>query len=237
MSFPLISKLKTTAKSIRLFSLEIIVLLVSFFVALTVFVLIARTIVSHHIYDFDTNAFNYLDTHINPGNTGIMRFFTFLGTHWFLIPANLILSAWFFFVEKKRWLSIKIPAIALSSVILMALLKFTFERARPNNPVILATGYSFPSGHALMSVTFYGLIIYIASQKFKTSFPKIIIALFFIILILVIGISRVYLRVHYASDVIAGYCVGFMWLILSLIIINYIEKRQISPKKTYLTTQ
>ncbi|MFS8082773.1 MAG: phosphatase PAP2 family protein [Ginsengibacter sp.] len=232
MSFPFFRKLKTTAKSIRLFSLEIIVLLVSFFLALTVFVLIARTIVSHHNYDFDTNAFNYLDAHINPGNTGIMEFFTFLGTHWFLIPANLILSAWFLFIEKKTWLSIKIPAIALSSVLLMAILKFTFERARPDNPVIMATGFSFPSGHALMSVTFYGLIIYISSEKFKTLLPKILTSLFFISLILIIGISRVYLRVHYASDVIAGYCVGFMWLIVSIAVINYLENRHHSLKKT-----
>jgi undecaprenyl-diphosphatase len=232
MSFPLFSKLKTSVKSLKLFTLEIIVLIFSFFLALTVFIIIARTIVSHKIYHFDERAFSYLDTHINPKNTGIMEFFTFLGTHWFLIPANLILSAWFLFVEKKRWLSIKIPAIALSSVLLMAILKFTFERARPDNPVILATGYSFPSGHALMSVTFYGLIIYIVFEKFKTLLPKVLIAVFFISLIFIIGCSRVYLRVHYASDVIAGFSVGFMWLILSLAVINYLENRQDNLKKT-----
>lgn len=224
MSEPQKENEENPAKNIKLFSLEIIILLALFCIALTVFILLARIIISHKIYSFDLSAFIFLDAHINPENTGIMEFFTFLGTHWFLIPANIILSLWFLFVEKKRWLSIKIPAIALSSVLLMTILKFIFERARPDNPVILATGYSFPSGHALMSVTFYGLIIYIASEKFKTSLPKILIALFFIFLILIIGASRVYLRVHYASDVIAGYCVGFMWLILSLWVIKYFEK-------------
>lgn len=224
MSQPRLENEETPAKAIKLFSLEIIILLTLFFLALMVFVLIARTIVSHKLYHFDVSAFNYLDARINPENTGIMEFFTFLGTHWFLIPANIILSLWFLFIEKKRWLSIKIPAIAFSSVLLMAILKFTFERARPDNPVILATGYSFPSGHALMSVTFYGLITYIASEKFKTLLPKFLTALFFIFLIFIIGISRVYLRVHYASDVIAGFCVGFMWLILSLWVINYLER-------------
>ena len=232
MSQPQLENEETPAKAIKLFSLEIIILLTLFFLALTVFVLIARTIVSHKMAHFDVSAFNYLDASINPENTGIMEFFTFLGTHWFLIPANIILSLWFLFIEKKRWLSIKIPAIALSSVLLMAILKFTFERARPDNPVILATGYSFPSGHALMSVTFYGLIIYIASEKFKTFLPKILTALFFIFLILFIGISRVYLRVHYASDVIAGFCVGFMWLMLSLWVINYVERTKRHLKKS-----
>lgn len=237
MPSPLLPKLKTTAKSFKLFSLEIIVLLILFLLALTVFVVIARTIVTHNTYHFDVSAFNYLDARINPENTGIMEFFTFLGTHWFLIPANIILSLWFLFIEKKRWLSLKIPAIALSSVLLMAILKLTFERARPDNPVILATGYSFPSGHALMSVTFYGLIIYIASEKFKTLLPKILTALFFIFLIFIIGISRVYLRVHYASDVIAGFCVGFMWLILSLWVINYLERKNQHLKKSELIEQ
>ncbi len=231
MSHPQIQVRDTPAKAIKLFSLEIFILMILFFLALTIFVLIARTIITHNTYQFDVSAFDFLDARINQANTGIMEFFTFLGTHWFLIPANIILSLWFLFVEKKRWLSIKIPAIALSSVILMAILKFTFERVRPDNPVILATGYSFPSGHALMSVTFYGLIIYIASEKFKTLLPKILTAFFFSFLIIIIGISRVYLRVHYASDVIAGFCVGFMWLLLSILVTNYLERKNRHLKK------
>ena len=237
MSQPGIENKQTSAKGIKLFSLEIFILLILFSVALTVFVLLARTIIAHNTYHFDVSAFNYLDARINPGNTGIMEFFTFLGTHWFLIPANIILSLWFLFIEKKRWLSIKIPAIAISSLLLMVILKFTFERARPDNPVILATGYSFPSGHALMSVTFYGLIIYIASEKFKTILPKILTAIFFISLIFAIGTSRVYLRVHYASDVIAGFCVGFMWLMLSLWTLNYLERSNSDLKKSKRDTQ
>ena len=153
-----------------------------------------------------------------------MEFFTFLGTHTFLIPANLLLIAWFFFIKKKRWWSIKIPAVALSSLLLMFLLKFIFERPRPSDPLLAeAAGFSFPSGHALMSVTFYGLLLYIIFQSVKNKLLRICFATFFIFLILMIGFSRIYLRVHYASDVIAGFSLGIIWLILSLWILSTIE--------------
>ncbi len=154
-----------------------------------------------------------------------MEFFTFLGTHTFLIPANLLLTALFLFIQKRRWNSIKIPVVALSSLVLMFLLKLIFHRERPVTPLLQAAkGFSFPSGHALMSVTFYGLLILIAWQNIKQLWLKWILSIVLVILILTIGLSRVYLRVHYASDVLAGFCVGIVWLLLSLWILDKIEK-------------
>lgn len=97
-----------------------------------------------------------------------MQAFSFLGAHTFLIPANLTLIAWFLFIKKHRWYSIKVPVIAFSSLLLMFCLKFIFQRNRPLTPLLAeAKGYSFPSGHALMSLTFYGLIIFLVWQKEK----------------------------------------------------------------------
>ncbi len=208
-----------------LFSLEVFVLLGSFSGALVVFIFIARMVFKGSTYPFDEKAFAFIAGHVSNINTNIMEFFTFLGTHTFLIPANLLLTAWFLFIQKRRWNSIKIPVVALSSLLLMFILKLIFQRERPLSPLLQqAKGFSFPSGHALMAVTFYGLLILIVWQSVKQIWLKCLLITMLVALILVIGLSRVYLRVHYASDVLAGFCVGIMWLLLSLWILDRIEK-------------
>jgi membrane-associated phospholipid phosphatase len=126
-----------------------------------------------------------------------------------------------------------VPVVAISSLLLMFCLKFIFHRDRPLTPLLdAAQGYSFPSGHALNSITFYGLIIFIVWQNEKNNFLKWLLTILLVLLIIFIGISRVYLRVHYASDVLAGFSVGLMWLLLSLWVLNKIEfysKRNVDP--------
>lgn len=218
------NKFSAFFKKLSLFSVEVFILIFVFFVALITFILLAKNIFVGNTYFFDANAFVFIDARVSNINTEVMEFFTFLGTHTFLIPANLLLIAWFFFIKKKRWWSIKIPAVALSSLLLMFLLKLIFERPRPSGPLLAeASGFSFPSGHALMSVSFYGLLLYIIFQSVKNTLLRICFATFFIFLILMIGFSRIYLRVHYASDVIAGFSVGITWLIVSLWILSKIE--------------
>jgi membrane-associated phospholipid phosphatase len=208
-----------------LLSVELIILLAVFGGALVIFIGVAEMVFRDNKSDFDQQAFKVLAGSVSDINTDVMQFFTFLGTHIFLIPANIILVAYFLFVKKHRWYSIKIPVVALSSLLLMFSLKYLFQRSRPLSPLVeRARGYSFPSGHALISFTFYGLLIYLTWLNVKNVWLKWLIVTALALLIFVIGLSRVYLRVHYASDVIAGYCMGCMWLLLSLWILGKIEK-------------
>jgi undecaprenyl-diphosphatase len=144
-----------------------------------------------------------------------------------------VLIAYFLFIKKHRWYSIKVPAIAISSLALMFGLKHLFDRNRPLVPLLEeARGLSFPSGHALMSVTFYGLLIYIVFKGFKNKAFKWTIISLLLLLILTIGFSRIYLRVHYASDVVAGFCVGLLWLVICVWALNKLEKysmRKVNP--------
>lgn len=219
-------KVKRFWASLALLSVEMSIVLVLFVIALTAFVYITRRVFVLDKTKLDTNVFNYLQTHVSERNNDIMEVFTFLGTHQFLIPANLSLIAYFLFIKKHKWYSIKIPAIALSSLGLMFLLKGLFDRERPSVPLLFhAKGLSFPSGHALMSVTFYGLIIYIIFKNLKNPVLKWTLISLLIILIVIIGMSRVYLRVHYATDVIAGYCIGFLWLVFTIWMLNKIEQQ------------
>ena len=101
----------------------------------------------------------------------------------------------------------------------------------PDIPVIeKVDGYSFPSGHALIGVVFYGLVIFVIWHEVKQKWLKILLTIFFVLFILLISFSRIYLSVHYASDVIAGIAVGFIWLVLSLNIIHRIEKKYIARR-------
>ena len=211
--------------ALSLLSVEMLALVLLFIAALLSFAYLIRKVIVLHQTGFDERVFAFLKNHSSERTDDIMLFFTFLGTHKFLIPANLALIAYFLFIKKNKWYSIKIPAIALSSLGLMFGLKHLFGRPRPDLPLIFkADGLSFPSGHALFSVTFYGLLIYFIYTTNLNRALKWALMLFLLVLVIIIGFTRVYLRVHYASDVIAGFSVGFMWLVFALIVLNRTER-------------
>ena len=173
----------------------------------------------------DMMIFDKIKPRVNTVNNMIMLFITFLGKHQFLIPANLILIFYFIVVKKQSWFSIRVITIAISSLVLMLLLKQLFRRKRPLSPLLKeAKGLSFPSGHAIMAVTFYGLLIYILQNTISTDWLRGLLTVLIIMLILGIGFSRVYLRVHYASDVAAGFIIGLLWLIISLFVLKLLEQ-------------
>lgn len=227
------ARVKKFWAALALLSIEMLIVLGLFLGALLLFVNMVRRVFFLHNNRFDDKVFNYLQNHVSDENNQVMLFFTYLGRHEFLIPANLVLIAYFLFIKKHRWYSIKVPAIALSSLALMFGLKHLFDRDRPLIPLLEeARGLSFPSGHALMSVTFYGLLIYIVFKGFKNKPLKWTFISLLLLLILIIGFSRIYLRVHYASDVIAGFCVGLLWLVICVWVLNRLEqfsKKEVNP--------
>ena len=173
----------------------------------------------------DLAIFDRLQSYVSHGKNRIMLFITFLGKHQFLIPANLLLIFYFLFATNQNWFSIRVITIALSSLLLMFLLKYLFQRKRPLSPLLKAAkGLSFPSGHAIMAVTFYGLIIYILGNTVQIDWLRYLLTGFLILLIVLIGYSRVYLRVHYASDVLAGFIIGLLWLWISLSVLSNLEQ-------------
>src|SRR4029078_5682088 len=172
----------------------------------------------------DMLIFDKIKPRVNAVNNNIMTFITFLGKHQFLIPANLILIFYFLLVKKQTWFSIRVITIAISSLVLMLLLKQLFQRKRPLSPLLKAAkGLSFPSGHAIMAVTFYGFLIYILQHSITIDWLKWSVTFLVIVLIISIGFSRIYLRVHYASDVAAGFIIGLLWLLISLAVLKWLE--------------
>jgi membrane-associated phospholipid phosphatase len=214
---------------LSIFTLELLFTLL-LLIALIIFVYAARMVFIVQGSRFDENVFKAVAPYTSPGVSSFMRFITFLGKHTLLIPLNLLLLGYFIY-KKHRWFAIRIAALSLSSVVLSFSLKAYFQRERPEVQLIGdISGYSFPSGHALISVVFYGLFIHIAWHEVKQKWLRTLLIISLIILIFLISFSRIYLRVHYASDVIAGLSVGFIWVVLSLRAIHRIEKRYIARK-------
>ena len=173
----------------------------------------------------DLGVFDQLQSWTNPYRNRFILFVTFLGNHKFLIPANLSVIFYFLLVAHQNWFSIRVLTIALSSLVLMLLLKTLFQRKRPLSPLLKAAkGLSFPSGHSIMAVTFYGLLLYILLHTITIEWLKWLLAILLIVLIILIGFSRVYLRVHYTSDVIAGFIIGLLWLWISLMVLSNLEE-------------
>ena len=173
----------------------------------------------------DLAVFERIKPSVSQAKNRIMLFITFLGKHQFLVPANLLLIFYFLLIQNQNWFSIRILTIALSSLVLMLLLKYLFQRKRPLSPLLKAAkGLSFPSGHAIMSVTFYGMLLYILLHTVDIEWLKYLLTIVLVLLILLIGYSRVYLRVHYASDVLAGFIIGILWLLISLAVLNQLER-------------
>lgn len=99
-------------------------------------------------------------------------------------------------------------------ILLNQLLKNIVQRPRPDGfRLVAASGYSFPSGHSMVSMAFFGLIIWLVWHQAKDRRARIAICSAFALVIILIGISRIYLGVHYASDVLAGFCVSLLWLV------------------------
>jgi len=227
------SGVKKFIASLALLSLELVAAILIFLVALIAFIQVAKMVFLDRKDEIDNQAFAFMAQHVSPFNTEVMQFFTFLGTHSFLIPANIVLVSYFLVIRKHRWYSIKIPVVAISSVLLMYLLKFIFNRPRPLIPLLEpAHGLSFPSGHALNSVAFYGLLIYLVWRNVTNVTFRVLLMTALGFIILMIGLSRIYLHVHYATDVMAGFCVGLMWLLISLWLLKKMEtfsKKKITP--------
>ncbi|MGF9859444.1 phosphatase PAP2 family protein [Priestia endophytica] len=142
-----------------------------------------------------------------------MKFFTFIGS----LPAIIVLSVLIMFflytILKHRSELILFVAAILGSSILFRILKQIFQRERPNlHRLIEISSYSFPSGHATTAFAFYGVLAFLLWRHLPTQWGRTILILLSVIMILAIGTSRIYLGVHYPSDVLAGYLVSIFWL-------------------------
>lgn len=221
------SKAVKTFNTIKVLSLEMFIILAAFFTSLFLVVFLVRKVFVHKANGLDDTVFDFFRNITSPGLTGVMELFTLLGGHYFLVPANLLIIAVAYFMRRDTWFAIKTFSVAFSSLLIMFGLKLLFSRPRPLTPLLReASGYSFPSGHAFMSFTFFGLLIYLVYNKVENKILKGLIIASLLAITLIVGSSRIYLRVHYFTDVMAGFSLGVIWLVISIWMLNKIEKNK-----------
>ena len=216
-----------------LFTIELIIILALFLTCIVVFLWLSAQIRQGDEMYFDQAAFAYLDRLATPVMTAFMVFMSFLGSASFISGAAIALIVYFLFVKRHRWFSLKVPVIAVGSISLNLVTKFFFDRPRPVLPhLVEASGLSFPSGHSMVSASFYGLIIYLIWHNIEKPWLRNLLIALCTVIILLVGVSRVYLHVHYATDVMAGFSAGFLWVILAVYGLRRLEqysRRNIAP--------
>lgn len=195
---------------------------------------LAEDIAEGQTIRFDSSVRDHIHQFASPTLTTVMQTASFLGSTLFLIFLGIIIVIIFFLLKRPR-ASVIFIITTVGSSILLAALKFAFKRARPEPffNTLLPASYSFPSGHSLASFCFYGALAAIIVARVEKLWLKIIIWSLAIILIALIGISRIYLGVHYPSDVLAGYAVGFIWVMTIAIgdRINHVRDKSVIEKE------
>lgn len=173
--------------------------------------------------DFDEAIYHFLSQYISDSMTAFMVAITHMGSAYVLIAISIL--SFFLFRSTKRYAAYgKYVGInLLLTWLINALFKFIFQRERPDIlRLIDVTGYSFPSGHSMISMSFYGALLFFLYQMVSGKTARVFLSIGIGALIFLIGLSRVYLGVHYASDVLGGFLAGYAWLI---IYISFIEKK------------
>ena len=181
-------------------------------ILLTILISIVLFLIWHdNIIDYEV--YNKISNLINPTLTNILIFITNLSSTYVIITVISLLFWYFLFIKKNSKLAIISFIIPVITILLNQWLKYFIQRPRPNIlRLIEESGTSFPSGHSMMSMIVYWMIALYCYYFIKNKTLKVVLVTFFTLLILAIWFSRIYLWVHYFSDVVA-------WFIISLLVL------------------
>jgi undecaprenyl-diphosphatase len=165
-------------------------------------------------------------THQTPWLTELAKGLAFLGSPPVIIAIAVIATIIGFFWRKVRGAAWTMPIAVAGSGLLIQAMKLEFHRPRPTlyTQVIPETGYSFPSGHSLIAVVVYGLLGYFAMHLFRAHAARFAIGTATVVIVLLIGLSRPYVQVHYPTDVLAGWIGGIPWLTTCLSIHEHLTR-------------
>jgi undecaprenyl-diphosphatase len=214
----------TNNDSEKLFAARFWALVALSFISGLLFLWLAWEVIAEKGKWLDTLGWNYVNGWTSPLHTKMALLFTFGGTNFFTISIYLVILFYLYKMNYKRE-AIHVLFIASSSILLGWVLKLIFQRERPILPHLqLAIGYSFPSGHTLGAFTLCGVLVYITLKRKWSFIAKLVAVVLLLLYACLVGLSRIYLHVHFTSDVIASMLVALWWLTLSLICIKLLHR-------------
>ena len=185
-------------------------------ICMVVFLIILEDVLDNEIVNFDKAVYSFVISTKSDIVTSFFKNVTFWGS---AVPLISICIVSFIVLKNKKIAALILANLTISTA-LNLLLKNVIRRDRPiGYRLIEESGFSFPSGHSMASMAFYGLIIYFVIRFVKNRALKIFLSIMLSLLIILIGMSRIYLGVHYPSDVFAGFVFTVAYLIFYITII------------------
>lgn len=187
------------------------------FVLLICFIELSFSYQTPFIDQFDNAVSNYIQSFRNEYLTSYFIWMSYIGSKKVYFPVLFILLM-YFLIRRRYMTAILLMINFYGSRYMNYMLKLWYERPRPDiSQLVTATGYSFPSGHSMNAVAFLGFIAYITITEHRLQLHQKILLIFIsCFLIFSISISRIYLGVHYPSDILAGWAAGGSWLVLCI---------------------
>jgi len=191
------------------------------------FIYVCVIVLAHKAGYIDDNLIRIVQGWESPGMTDLMETFTWLGsTKVAIIIALVAIAVLAVFLRHRKELVLFILAVGLAPL-LNRLIKSIFERERPTlHRLIEEVGYSFPSGHSMGAFTMYGILTYLLWRHVPSAWGRTLMVVIGLALTLCIGMSRIYLGVHYPSDVIGGYLISGAWIGLSIEVFERTVRRK-----------
>lgn len=218
------NKIKEKIKEFMTKNLKWIIL----FICLIGFLALAEDVFNKEIMNGDIIGYKMISTFlISDFATPIAKFITNFGGAIFII----VLTALLVIAIKNKKIGLSIFTNLVIITVLNQSLKRILQRPRPTEyRIIQETGYSFPSGHSMISMAFYGYLIYLIYRYIKNKYIKWSLIVLLSILICLIGISRIYLGVHYTSDVLGGFLLSISYLVVYISLIKNLKIKNITKE-------
>ena len=194
--------------------------------ALFFFARLADEMLEGDAQQFDDRARAGINQWASPALTSAMRVVTVLGKPALLFGLSLV--AGLIFLARKNHKAAMLLVVAMAgSILLDTVLKVSFRRTRPVPffDIEAPSSFSFPSGHALVSFCFYSVMAALISARTKSRTVRIIVWAVAALMVIAIGLSRIYLGVHYPTDVLAGYAAAFIWVIIIGVVDRVLRRR------------
>ncbi len=219
----------TQRKSLHVIYIEIIVGIILSIGSLLLFADIAEDVLRLETQAIDLSLSHYIYSFRSPDLNQVMFFATMLGAEFTLVIASVVAAglAW---KDHKREAILFILVLVIG-VLLNNILKVIFQRPRPDfDPLMIMNSYSFPSGHSMNAFIFYSVLAYYVYHFTHKKLLGSIAIVIAVLLTLLVGVSRIYLGVHYPSDVLAGYIAGFFVFITAIVLEKTIAFRELVEK-------
>lgn len=189
------------------------------------FVILAFLVDGRVIASYDWRIISWIQGWESDFMTSIWSAYTVLGTMYIGMLLTIMIISYLYVVLGLREQLLLIVWAVCGSWILNSLLKNLFHRDRPNYyRIIQESGYSFPSGHSMSIFTLCGVLAYVVWRHMSSTRSRIVVVICYSLIVLAMGVSRIYLGVHYPSDVLGGYLASAAWLCFT---IGFVEKHQL----------